>query len=94
MKILIFGGTGYIGSEFISQFKTRGIEFQSYSSRDQFSINTVYDHNFLEKMIVYYLPDAIVNCAAFVGNNNISDCEYQKDVTINDCIWKIIHYHF
>ena len=80
MKILLFGGNGYIGSEFVSQLDPiSGIQLIRLPSRN---------HSFreLEKTIFSIKPHVIINCAAYVGGNSIANCENHKDQAIQSNI--------
>lgn len=81
MKVLLFGGSGYIGTEFIRQFQmVRGAEVILAPARkpngDSFSYRE------LSRLIVDTNPDVVINCAAYVGGLSIANCENRKDMTI------------
>ncbi len=85
MRILLFGGNGYIGSEFVNQFEyfndvklirlpSRNFDGGGYSFKE------------LDFIIRKTNPYAIINCSAYVGNSSIVDCETRKDETIRSNI--------
>ena len=82
MKILLFGGNGYIGSEFVSQLLplTNIKLVRLLSSRH--ADGSGYSFKELDNLIKGIKPSVIINCAAYVGGNSIVNCEDHKDQAI------------
>ncbi len=81
MKILLFGGKGYIGSEFATQIqKLPNVQLQMLPSRG--FDGRGWKHETLEFVVTKFMPYAIINCAAFTGGNSIVGCEKDKESTI------------
>lgn len=76
MRVIIFGGAGYIGSEFCRQMYSRGIDYIKVPSRGWTSVGE------LRYIVKNWSPNVIINSAAYVGENSIKDCEQNKDQTI------------
>lgn len=80
MKIIIFGGTGYIGSEFINQLKAReNRDWVRLPSRK--SDGQPYSYEELVSLLNKFKPTVIINCAAYVGGLSVANCETNKDET-------------
>lgn len=81
MKIVIFGGKGYIGSEFINQLKVRkNRDWVSLPSRH--ADGSHYTYVELKDLINKFRPTVIINCSAFVGGLSIVNCENNTKETI------------
>lgn len=80
MKIVIFGGTGYIGSEFINQLKARGNQDWVRLSSRTFD-REQYSYEGLTSLLNKFKPTVIINCAAYVGGLSVANCEDKKDET-------------
>jgi len=81
MKILIFGSTGYIGTEFTKQLcQVKGIDITSVFSRAK-NIES-YTYRNLEKTVVDSGADVVINCSGYVGTTSSAACENNKDETI------------
>jgi dTDP-4-dehydrorhamnose reductase len=81
MKILLFGASGYIGTEFVNQLQYfRDIETVCVHSRK--SDGSQYSYRELSRLVVDIAPTVIINCAAYIGNGCIANCENNKDQTI------------
>lgn len=65
MRILVFGGSGTLGSEIVSQLKAAGHEVQSPTSRE-FSIENARDLHDLQQSCFGNL-DWVINCAAYTA---------------------------
>lgn len=76
MRVIIFGAGGYIGSEFRQQMTMAGIEYYVLSSRNW---STSFQ---LSNQILSIRPTHIINCAAYVGETCIADCESNKSAAI------------
>jgi len=70
-KYLVFGSTGYVGSEFIKQLEHQGEAAPSYKEFKTFRIILDYLH--------YIKPNVVVNAAGYTGKPNVDACETQKD---------------
>jgi dTDP-4-dehydrorhamnose reductase len=83
MKVLIFGSSGYIGTELKKQLAERDISYRTCKGGSGYPSMGLYSYDTLERLIMSDRPDVLINCAAYVGVNSISDCELKKDITIN-----------
>ena len=83
--IILFGSTGYIGSEFKCQLEQKQIEFKCWSDT---SNTTFYD---LEKWYAeagYPIIDVAINAAGYTGKSNVDACELDKESTIHgNIVW-------
>lgn len=82
ISVIVFGATGYIGSEFLRQLRTiGGINVVPMSSR--MPDGKHYTQSML-KFMIEMNPNVqiIINCAAFIGKNSVVDCEKNKEETI------------
>jgi len=81
MKILLFGGNGYIGSEFVNQLQSiSNVKLIRLPSRRP--DGSGYSFKELDGLIKKAKPFILINCAAYVGGNSIINCEDHKDQTI------------
>lgn len=83
MKILVYGSSGYIGTELIRQLKEREIDYRTEPGSQMTGATGQWMYQTLRNRILLDKPDVIINCAAYVGKNSISDCELRKDRTIS-----------
>ena len=83
--IILFGSTGYIGSEFKRQLEQKQIEFKCWSDTAN---TTFYD---LEKWYAeagYPVIDVVINAAGYTGKPNVDACELDKESTIHgNIVW-------
>jgi UDP-glucose 4,6-dehydratase len=74
--ILLLGGTGYIGSQFISELDSRGIEYMNISRSE----SDYYNYTLLYQMLRELKPRFLINCAGYTGKPNVDACEiFQED---------------
>lgn len=82
-KILVFGGSGGIGSELFKSFLHNKYDFNSLSSKDV----DITDFNLVEKTIIAHEPDLVVNLAAVnidaLLKNPASSGDAEKQIRVN-----------
>jgi len=76
MKVLLFGSTGYIGHEFERQLADRGI-----GSYPMSAVDAKMDE--IDRFIVSFKIDTIINCAGYTGKPNVDTCELEKSETLS-----------
>lgn len=74
--IILFGASGYIGSEFVKQMVHKQIPFISIKN----SKNV--DYHYLKKNIIPNQDYIFVNAAGFTGKPNVDTCESHRSETI------------
>jgi len=83
--IILFGSSGYIGSEFKRQLEQLNLDFYCWPNTANttiFQLNEWYK-NFGCKKI-----DIVINSAAYIGKPNVEVCEYNKELTIlGNIVW-------
>lgn len=83
--IILFGSTGYIGSEFKRQLENKQLQFKCWSN----TANTTFSD--LEKWYEdegYPVIDAVINAAGYTGKPNVDACELDKESTIHgNIVW-------
>jgi len=67
MKILVLGGHGFVGRNFVKSMKNTSYEVFPLSRRDGLDLT---DYNLTQKFLREIKPDVIVNLAAIVGSLN------------------------
>jgi dTDP-4-dehydrorhamnose reductase len=78
--ILLFGSTGYIGSEFKKQLNDRNIDFiccPSAKTMTMEKLKKFYSDLNLKKIT------CVINAAGYVGKPNVDKCEFEKEDTIH-----------
>ena len=83
--ILLFGSSGYIGSEFKRQLTELNLKFYCWPS----AVNTtLFDLNKWHKETVNSKIDVVINAAGYTGKPNVDACELAKEDTIQgNIIW-------
>lgn len=85
--ILLFGASGYIGTEFKKQLENLNLDTYYWKNTTQ----TTYDD--LEKWYDTEHPTIsfVINCAGYVGKPNVDMCEFNKDSCIKgNVLWHYI----
>src|SRR5579862_631007 len=83
MRILIFGATGYIGTEFVKQFNELGRDDIYVATAPSRNVDdSCYTFFELIRVINQHMPTVIINCAAYIGKNSVAECEKNKDLTV------------
>jgi len=77
-RVLILGGSGFIGSAFARELAARGVDFSSLS-RNQCDY-TKFDaiHSLLKRI----RPELVINCSGVTGTPNVDWCELHRKETI------------
>lgn len=95
MKVLIFGGNGFLGKALGQLFDTENIEYSTASRSDKQSNYKIDVSNYsnFEKLPNDYF-DIIINCATILPGGNFLDSEYLEKIyktnilgTQNICKW-------
>lgn len=80
--ILLFGSTGYIGSEFKKQLTEHNIEFTAWQNTK----TTSFDH--LHDFINHQKITLVINAAGYTGKPNVDACQSNKEETFyGNVIW-------
>lgn len=83
--IILFGSTGYIGSEFKRQLEQKQIEFKCWPNAAK---TTFYDLEKWYDEAGYPIIDAVINAAGYTGKPNVDACELNKEDTLHgNVIW-------
>lgn len=72
MRILITGGNGQLGTEWVEYLNRKGVEFIALPSSD-FDLT---DHDDCRRVMNNLKPDLIINCAAYT---NVDQAEEERD---------------
>ncbi len=80
MKVLVFGGFGFVGKNLVSKLKFTEHETISFSRQNGVDL---FDYKSLENCLVVNKPDVIVNCAAHVGSVNYVS-KFPADIILNN----------
>lgn len=75
MRVLLFGGTGYIGSTLLRRLYPDAV---APSSKDI----SISDEPEVFRIMATVRPEVVINAAGFTGRPNIDECERHPDKTI------------
>lgn len=76
--IVLLGGSGYVGNEFVKLFQASGTPFQSLSRRDV----DYYNADELATALRAVDAEFLINCAGFTGKPNVDACEVQRTACV------------
>ena len=80
--IILFGGNGYIGSEFKRQLDKKQIPFFNWD----ISRKTTFSQ--LQTFVKYNKISHVINAAGYTGKPNVDACEINKDETFQgNVLW-------
>jgi dTDP-4-dehydrorhamnose reductase len=80
--IILFGGNGYIGSEFKKQLNKKQISFINYEDARKTSFDQ------LQTFIKQNKISHVINAAGYTGKPNVDACEVNKDETFyGNVLW-------
>jgi len=77
-RVLILGGSGFIGSAFARELAARGIDFSSIS-RNQCDYT---NFSAILSMLKRVRPELVINCSGVTGTPNVDWCELHRKETI------------
>jgi len=87
--IILFGGNGYIGSEFKRQLDKKQIPFFNWD----ISRKTTFSQ--LQTFVKYNKISHVINAAGYTGKPNVDACELNKQETFHgNVLWPQILVHF
>ena len=73
--IMIVGGTGYVGKQFIQELSKGSKEIVNVSRKDV----DYYNYKGLIEILSNYKPEFLINCAGYTGKPNVDACELHQD---------------
>ena len=77
IKVVLFGGGGYVGSAFKQALDKRGVK---YFAPESAMINLLHTQA-VEVVLESMNPSFVINCAGFTGKPNVDACEEQMHET-------------
>lgn len=78
MRIMITGGNGQLGSEWVYYLNKQGVEFIALPSSDL----DITDHSDVRRVLNNLRPDLIINCAAYTKVDRAEE-EREKAFAVN-----------
>lgn len=78
MKVLVLGGSGFIGQAFLKELDRRGIDYESLA-------RSYYDYTKFDLLLAYLKtvkPSFVINVAGYAGRPNVDTCEVEKAETL------------
>lgn len=81
MKVLVFGGNGFLGNSLNEIIDKKGVEFYSvsrFNHKSNFNLD-ISDYNQFSKLPIDFF-DAVVNCATILPGGNFLDTEYLEKI--------------
>ena len=76
-NVVLFGGSGYVGSLFQEVLRERGVTYFAPSS----SMLNMLHHGSVEAVLDAMKPTFVINCAGYTGKPNVDACESFKEET-------------
>lgn len=78
-RVLLLGGSGYVGNAFQAYLRARGISFRNVSRKEvDYS-----DRKTLQTLLRQEKPDFLINAAGYTGKPNVDACEFHKAETVD-----------
>tara|TARA_Y100001938_G_scaffold134528_1_gene195111 strand:+ start:2568 stop:3467 length:900 start_codon:yes stop_codon:yes gene_type:complete len=77
IKVVMFGGNGYVGQAFQKELSSRGISYFAPSS----SMLNVLHYDSIKFVLQEMKPSFIINCAGYTGKPDVDSCETHKEDT-------------
>lgn len=86
MKYLVFGGTGFIGSNFIEYIKEKGDEVLSISRSGENGSLAIDITDEVQFSKIDYRPDVVINCASILPEKSKTskDSQFLKDLFLTN----------
>lgn len=81
--IMVIGGTGYVGQQFIRELSKKNLEIVNVSRQDV----DYYNFKGLLDIIKTYKPEFLINCAGYTGKPNVDACELFKEDVDRGNVW-------
>ena len=77
VKVVLFGGGGYVGQTFMQELSRKGIQYFAPSS----SMLNLLHMGSVKFVLESMRPSFVINCAGYTGKPNVDACELNKEDT-------------